>query len=110
MPDLATAFPYGLGGTGVGQDALLTLLRFPLTVMAGTEDVDTASEHFPKEPQAIAQGATRYARAHRYIATARNQGVPCDWTIVDVPGVGHDGERMSAAAAPLLAAALHRAR
>ena len=110
MPDLATAFPYGLSGTGVGQDTLHTLLQFPLTVMAGTEDVDTASEHFPKEPQAMAQGPTRYARAHQYIATARSQGVPCAWTIVDVPGVGHDGERMSAAAAPLLAAALHRAR
>jgi len=28
-------------------------------------------------------------------------------TTLDVPGVGHDGERMSIAAAPLIAAALH---
>ena len=110
MPDPAIAFPYGLGNTGVGPDALHALLRFPLTVMAGTEDVDTSSEHFPKEPPSLAQGPTRYARAHNYITTARNQGAPCAWTIVDVPGVGHDGERMSAAAAPLLAAALHRTR
>ena len=110
MPNLATTFPYGLGGTGMVQDDLHALLRFPLTVMAGTEDTDTASEHFPKEPPAMAQGPTRYARAHSYIGEARNHGVHCAWTIVDVPGVGHDGERMSAAAAPLLAAALHQVR
>ena len=107
MPDLGTPFPYGLGGTGVGDDALRTLLRFPLTIMAGTDDLDTASEHFPKEPPAMAQGPTRYARAHAYAAAAKRHGAPCAWSIVDVPGVGHDGERMSAAAAPLLAAALH---
>jgi hypothetical protein len=27
--------------------------------------------------------------------------------VIDVPGVGHDGERMSAAAAPIVAAAMY---
>lgn len=112
MPSMETAFPFGLGGTGMDDAALAALLRFRLTVMAGTADVDATSPHFPKEKAAMAQGGTRYARAHRYIATARAEagrlGVHCAWTIVDVAGVAHDGERMSAAAAPLLSAGLHR--
>jgi hypothetical protein len=113
MPDPAVAFPYGLGGTGVDEAALADLLGFGLTVMAGTADTDTTGEHFPRDEAAMRQGDTRYARAHAYIAAARGcaerLGCRCGWSIVDVPGVGHDGERMSAAAAPVLAAALHAA-
>jgi len=113
MPELDVDFPYGLGGTGLDEDALAALLRFRLTVMAGTADIETEGEHFPHEEAAMRQGGTRYARAHRYIETARAQaqrlGLHCGWTIVDVAGVGHDGERMSHAAAPILAAALHTA-
>jgi len=111
MPDLSVAFPFGLGETGLGRDGLAAALAFPLTVMAGTEDVDTASAHFPKEPAAMLQGATRYARAQNYVraahAAAALIGCACAWRIIDVPGVDHDGERMSAAAAPVLSAALH---
>lgn len=106
MPDLDIEFPYGLGGVGLDKAALKAFLRFPLIVMAGTADLDATSEHFPKEEQAMRQGSTRYERAHRYIARAREAasryGVECAWKIVDVPDVGHDGERMSAAAAPVL--------
>lgn len=113
MPDLGIDFPYGLGGTGVDEAGLRDLLNFRLTVMAGTADIDATSEHFPKEPPAMAQGGTRHERAHRYIANARAvaeaRGMHCAWTIIDVPGVAHDGEKMSAAAAPVLAAALHAA-
>jgi len=113
MPDRDVAFPYGLGGTGLDDNALGDLLGFRLTVMAGTADIDTTTEHFPREEAAMRQGETRYARAHRYIETARTQAarlkIPCAWTIVDVEGVGHDGERMSHAAAPILSAALHAA-
>ncbi len=111
MPTTEIDYPYGLGNTGTDEAALRALLGFRLTVMAGTEDVITDDAHFPKEPAALAQGATRYARAHRYIANARaeaeRRGQRCGWTIVDVPGVNHDGQRMSVAAAPILSAALH---
>ena len=111
FPALDVDFPFGLGGTGLGDAGLARLLRFRLTVMAGTADIDATSAHFPKDAAAMAQGGTRYERAHRYIAAARAQaarlGVHCAWTIVDVAGVDHDGCRMSAAAAPLLSAALH---
>jgi hypothetical protein len=110
MPDLGIAFPHGLGDTSVDDTALHALLAFRLMVFAGTADTDTAGEHFPREEAAMRQGPTRYARAHAYFAAAqeaaRARGVACSWTITDVPDVGHDGEKMSAAAAPILAAAL----
>ncbi len=113
MPDLATPFPFGLGDTGMDEAALRKLLAFRLTVSAGTLDIVTDDEHFPKDEAAMRQGGTRYERAHNYIATARavaeRFGMHCAWTITDVAGVDHDGNRMSAAAAPILAAALHAA-
>src|SRR5262249_46426338 len=111
MPDLDVEFPYGLGGTGLDDAAVRSLLAFRLTIFAGTADVDTTSPHFPNDAAAVRQGPTRFARAHAYIAAARDAakryGVPCAWTIIDVAAVGHDGRQMSAAAAPVLAAALH---
>lgn len=113
MPDRAIAFPYGLGDTGVDDAALRALLELPLMVFAGTADTDTSSEHFPREEAAMRQGPTRYARAHAYIAAAQQaahaRGTSCNWTITDVADVGHDGEKMSVAAAPVIAAALHKA-
>src|SRR5215510_7485085 len=113
MPDLGIAFPYGLGDTGLAEGALRDLLGFPLAIFAGTADIDAASPHFPKDEPAMRQGATRFDRAHACFAAAQRTSetldVRCAWSITDVPGVGHDGEKMSAAAAPLLATALGRA-
>ncbi|HEX3347951.1 MAG TPA: alpha/beta hydrolase [Acetobacteraceae bacterium] len=111
MPTLDVPFPFGLGGAGLTDADLRALLGFRLRVMAGTADIDTASPNFPHDSLAMAQGPTRYARAHAYFQMGTTQaaslGVPCAWTITDVPGVGHDGERMSHAAAPILSALLH---
>jgi hypothetical protein len=111
MPDLDVAFPYGFGGLGLADNELRALLAFRLMVFAGTADVDTASSHFPKDDAAMRQGPTRFARAHAYIAaareTAKRSEVRCAWTIIEVADVGHDAEKMSGAAAAVLAAALH---
>jgi len=79
--------------------------------MAGTEDIITTGRFFPKGPRSMRQGSTRYERAQNYVrsghATAAALQTSCAWTVIDVPGVGHDGKGMSAAAAPVVAAALH---
>jgi hypothetical protein len=112
MPDLTTNWPWGLGGTDVTKEDLRTLLAFPLTIMAGTADIKTTGRFFPKGPKSLKQGPTRHARAHTYLRTgqiaAADLGVSLGWTVIDVPDVGHDGRRMSDAAAPLIAEALHR--
>ncbi len=111
MPDLEIAWPFGLGETEVGAATLRRLLEFPITVMTGTLDTKTTGRFFPKGPRSMRQGATRHERAHNYVreghAAAAALGTRCAWTVMNVPDVGHDGERMSVAAAPVVAAALH---
>ena len=111
MPTLDIAWPFGLGNTEVDPDALRSLLGFPIIVMAGTHDTKTTGRFFPKGPRSMRQGPTRHARAHEYVraghAAAAALGTRCAWTVIDVPGVGHDGDRMSAAAVPVITAALH---
>ncbi|WP_428492992.1 alpha/beta hydrolase [Rhodopila sp.] len=112
MPDLATAWPWGLGATEVAADDLRALLTFPLTIMAGTEDTKTTGRFFPGGPKSMRQGPTRHARAHTYLRRGRQAaaglGVTLAWRLIDVPNVGHDGRKMSDAAAPLIADALRR--
>ena len=113
LADLDIDFPFGLGGTGLDEAALRAWLGFRLTVMAGTADNDADGSNLPREPQAMAQGPHRFARAHNFIRAARAKAASldmrCAWTIIDVEGVAHDGKRMTAAAAPILSAALHAA-
>jgi hypothetical protein len=111
MPDLETAWPFGLGATELEAEALRALVEFPITVMAGTNDTKTTGRYFPKGPRSMRQGAHRYERAHNYVrnghTAAESLGTRCNWRVIDVPDVGHDGERMSVAAAPVIATALH---
>ncbi len=111
MPDLDIPWPFGLGETALTSDTLRDLLAFRITVMAGTDDTKTTGRFFPKGPRSNRQGLTRHERAHNYVrmgrALAEKLGAPCRWTVIDVPGIGHDGKGMSAAAAPIIAAALH---
>jgi poly(3-hydroxybutyrate) depolymerase len=114
MPDLETAWPFGLGEAGVEPDGLRELLEFPITVMTGTRDTKTSGRFFPKGPRSMRQGATRHERAHNYVqaghAAAEALRTRCAWTVINVHDVGHDGERMSDAAAPIVAAALRASK
>jgi predicted esterase len=113
MPDLAVPWPFGLGETELDAHALRQVVEFPIVVMTGTLDTKTTGRFFPKGPRSMRQGATRHERAHNYVraghATAEALRTRCAWTVINVPDVGHDGERMSVAAAPVVAAALHGA-
>lgn len=110
MPDLQTAWPFGLGETELDHRSLRELLEFPLTVMTGTQDIKTTGRYFPKGPRSMRQGATRHERAHNYVRAGHEAaaafGTRCAWTVINVPDVGHHGERMSVAAAPVVADAL----
>ena len=103
MPTLERAYPEGLGGIGLTHHDLVKLLAYPLVIFAGDCDTETASDNLPKHDAAMQQGPHRFARAHHYLERGRAEaaalGVPCNWRLVVVPGVGHDGMRMSAFAA-----------
>lgn len=112
MPDLAIDWPWGIGAVGLTDADLPALLDLPLTIMTGTEDTKTTGRFFPKGPKSMRQGPHRHGRAHAYHRlgneAATRIGVHCRWQLLDVPGVGHDGRRMSDAAAPVIAAALRQ--
>jgi hypothetical protein len=111
MPNVEIAWPFGLGDTGHDAETLRRLLEYPITVMTGTLDISTTGRFFPKGPRSMRQGATRHERAHNYVraghAAAEALGTRCAWSVINVLNVGHDGRRMSVAAAPVVASVLH---
>jgi pimeloyl-ACP methyl ester carboxylesterase len=105
LPTLDTPFPAGLGGIGLADADVERLLAFPLLILAGDRDIETSGPSLPSQPEAIAQGPHRFARAHTYLAAGKaeavRRGVPCNWRLVVVPGIGHDGAAMSRVCAAL---------
>jgi poly(3-hydroxybutyrate) depolymerase len=103
LPTLALTYPNGFGGIGLTGDDIAKFLAYPLVLFAGDRDIDSSAENLPKHDAATAQGPHRFARAHFYLAhgqaEAAKLGVACNWRLVVVPGVGHEGMRMSAFAA-----------
>jgi pimeloyl-ACP methyl ester carboxylesterase len=103
LPTLDLPYPDGLGGIGLMPDDVVRFLGYPLVIFSGDQDIDGTAENFPKHDSAMAQGPDRFARAQFFLdygqAAAAKLGVPCRWTRIVVPGVAHEGTRMSAFAA-----------
>jgi hypothetical protein len=100
MPDDDRDFPYGLHGTPLGDEDLRSLVRAPLTLLAGERDVATPDqdELLRGTPEAMAQGRNRLARARSYFASgearARALGEPLAWRFAIVPGAEHDKDEV----------------
>ena len=99
LPTLETPYPQGLGGIGLTQDDVVKLLAYPMVIFAGDQDIETEGPSLPSHPAARAQGPHRFARAHNYLAQGQAEaarlGVACNWQLIVVPGIGHEGMRMS---------------
>jgi hypothetical protein len=100
LPALDLAYPDGYGGIGLGRDHMARLLAYPLVLFAGDRDIDASAENLPKHESAAAQGPHRFARAHFFLERGREEaatlGIACNWRLVVVPGVGHEGMKMAA--------------
>ena len=105
LPTLERRFPEGLGGLGIEEEAVARWLNLPMVLLAGDQDIATDDPNLPSNPEALAQGPNRFGRAHFMLETrqaeARARGTSCNWQLVPVAGVGHDGAAMSRAAAAL---------
>jgi len=103
LPTLDRSFPEGLQGLGFGEAELARWLAWPMVILAGEQDIVTDDPNLPSQAEALAQGPMRYARAHFMLdfakAEAARRSLPCNWSLITVPGVGHDGAAMSRAAA-----------
>lgn len=106
MPDFAEAFPYGLEGSTLDQASPNRALARNVVVLLGDRDTDEADPNLRRTPEAMAQGAHRFARGHAFFeaarAEARKAGVSFGWRQADVPGAHHSNELMAPAAAELI--------
>jgi hypothetical protein len=102
LPSLAVDAPYGLGKVYAGADGEAHLQRYlqqPVTIYLGEED--TGDDDRNNSPEAPAQGASRHERGLNVFKAARTlaqaRGWTFNWRLVELPGVGHDAQKMLAA-------------
>jgi len=105
LPDGEYRYPFGLRGAPIPSGTLARGFACNQTLLLGTADVNYGG--LRNDPEARAQGKTRYARGHFYFArsrtTAARLGAPFNWHLREVPGVGHEASRMAPAGAAILA-------
>lgn len=103
LPTLERRFPEGVGALGLTKAGLARWLAWPMVIFAGDQDIATNAPDLPTQAAALSQGPMRYARARFMLAFAQREadrlGLVCNWRLVVVPGIGHDGGAMSRAAA-----------
>ena len=106
MPDLNVKFPYGLGGTDYSLSVLGKFLGKDVTILLGDKDVDTNHRSLRRTPQAMKQGAHRFARGNNFYEACRlkaqSLGVTFSWGLQEVPGAAHSNAAMAPNAAALL--------
>lgn len=99
-------FPYSLAGSPMGVAELKRALSRRLVVLLGEKDDDPKAADLNHSAGAEHEGASRLERGENFFkaatAAAAELGVPFAWELVEVPGVAHDGEAMSKAAADVI--------
>lgn len=95
------SFPYSILGMNMPDDQLARFFARDITVHLGTADTATTTEEdedLPVSDGAEAQGKSRFERGHYFFdrckAQAAKMGVPFNWKLVEVPGVGHSSSSM----------------
>jgi dienelactone hydrolase len=96
LPTTKVDAPFGLGGIPDAENVLKRYLAEPIVVMLGQED--EGSFELDVSPRAMDQGANRHERGERAFAMAQAEakahGWPCNWKLIEVPGVGHSAGKM----------------
>lgn len=102
MPDFDVVYPYGLEGSFLHSDSLPQLFEREIIVLLGTADTLRTSS-LRQTALADDQGLNRFERGHYYFnwssSYASENELVFNWSIMDVPDVGHTGSAMSVAAA-----------
>ena len=104
VPDVTIDFPYGLKKTDVGRDEMKDIFGRKLIISLGT--ADTSRDGLNTTAGAEAQGSNRFERGNFYFSRAKSisseLGYDFNWEKIEVPGVAHDYEKMTIAAAKYL--------
>ena len=96
LPSTQDAAPYGFKGMADADAMLRAYLALPITVLLG--QADTGANNLASEAEAVAQGRNRLERGRNTFEKARTiaqqHGWAFNWTLAEVPGVGHDSTKM----------------
>jgi hypothetical protein len=99
LPSLDVDPPFGFRGLYPRADeesALRNYLARPITLVLGKDDVGDKDRD--DEPAAVAQGKNRYQRGMNTFraaqAEASRRGWPCQWQLIELPGVGHSTDEV----------------
>lgn len=93
------SWPYSIKDTEFDSDKYLRpFFAREFYVTVGDKDIDTSSSDFPKYPEAMKQGPTRYARGKNFYKEAKSvalaSGHPINWRLSIVRGASHSGRMM----------------
>ena len=106
FPDRDIAFPYGLKGVDPAAIDPGKSFGRNVIILLGENDADANQGVLDESPPAMRQGPHRLARGQNLFEAARamaaENGLPFEWRLEIVPGVGHENQKMAAAAADLL--------
>jgi poly(3-hydroxybutyrate) depolymerase len=99
----AEPWPHSLVESPAGEAELRAALQRRLIVLLGEADTNPDHPDLDKSAASMKQGANRLERGENFFGAAttaaRELGVKLAWELSYVPGVGHDGAKMSRAAA-----------
>lgn len=87
-------WPFSVMNTPFGtEEYLKAFFAKSLIIQSGTADTLTDTDNLLRTGGAMAQGATRVDRAHNFFNVSKQKafdmGLPFNWRIVDVEGIGH---------------------
>jgi hypothetical protein len=107
VPTFDDVFPYGLANSALTPDRAAAAFGADLTVFLGElDDENEVRGDLARTPEIDVQGISRVDRGRYFytmaVQTAADLGLELKWRLEVVPNVGHDLERMSAAAATFL--------
>ena len=106
LPDFDTAYPYGLGDSGITESQLREALGKDVVLMLGREDVDRDDPDLRKTPEADEQGRNRFARGLTMFERAKSAAAQLEtdfnWRLVIVDEAAHVNAQMAVAAAELV--------
>ena len=103
----AAKWPHSLVGApgGAGEAPLKAALEKKAWVILGESDTDPNDARLDKSDASMKQGANRLERGENFFGAvtgaAGTLGAKLGWQLATVPGVGHDGNKMSRASAEI---------
>lgn len=107
LPDSTKEMPFGMMGMDIGENQLEKAFSRKLVLLIGEEDnAEETGGTLLRSPTADKQGYHRLERGQYFYKFSKNKaeeiGVPFEWELEIVSGVGHDHELMGNRAAEIL--------